>query len=194
MPKKTKVLIGFAGAVAALCLFIETRSSRCHVERSVTIAAPADRVFAQIDDLRAWQRWSPWEGRDPNLRRTYEGPASGAGARYAWAGNREVGEGRMTIARSDRPREIAIRLEFLEPFAATSVATFTLAPDGAGTRVTWSMDGEANFRAKAIHLLVDPDRLMGPEFARGLASLKSLVEKTTDTAQSRPPEATAHRG
>ena len=111
------------------------------IERSATLAAPANAVFAQVNDFQNWRAWSPWERLDPALKRSYDGPASGTGAKYAWIGNRNVGEGRMTIVDS-RPGELVrIKLEFRRPFAATNTAEFRFEPTDGGTAVTWSMSG-----------------------------------------------------
>jgi hypothetical protein len=171
-----KVVIGAAGVLAALTIVIATRPSTFHVERSVTIAASPDSAFAQVNDFRAWRTWSPYEKLDPGMKRTYEGPSSGSGAIYAWAGNHEIGEGRMTIEKSVAPSLISIKLEFLKPFTATNRATFTFVPAGDGTKVTWSMDGRNNFVAKAFHLVVDMEKIVGKDFERGLLAMKTAAE------------------
>jgi uncharacterized protein YndB with AHSA1/START domain len=162
--------------VLACLLFINTRPDSFHVERSTTIAAPSESVFAKINDFHEWTAWSPWEKLDPALKRTFDGAAAGVGAGYHWVGNDKVGEGHMTIMESEPPRGIKIKLEFLKPFQATNTATFALIPDGPGTRVTWSMDGKNNFMAKAMSVFMNMDKMIGPDFERGLATLKSQAE------------------
>jgi hypothetical protein len=171
-----KIAISLAIALGVLIAVIATRPATFRLQRSTTIAAPAEVVFAQINDFRKWGTWSPWEKIDPNLKRTYGGAASGVGADYAWAGNNQVGEGRMTITASQPNERIAIRLEFLAPFAATNEAEFTLKPAPGGVGVTWSMSGNNNFVAKAFSLFVDMDSLVGKDFEAGLAALKSVAE------------------
>src|SRR5262245_40648031 len=114
----SKILVGVASVVVLFALVVVTRPSTFHIERSTEIAAPADSAFAQVNDFQAWQAWSAWEKVDPQLKRTFEGPPAGTGAVYAWAGNGKVGEGRMTIEKSDKPSLVSIRLEFFAPFAA----------------------------------------------------------------------------
>ena len=172
----SKALVGIAAVVVLFVLLMATRPATFHVERSITIAAPAESAFAQVNDFHAWRAWSPYEKLDPEMTRTYSGPASGAGASYAWAGSGKVGEGRMTIEKSDAPSLVSIKLEFTKPFAATNAATFTFAPVPEGTRVTWAMDGRNNFAAKAMQLLIDMDKMVGGDFERGLAALKSVAE------------------
>jgi hypothetical protein len=170
-----KILLGLAGALAVLLVVIALQPATFHVERSVTIAAPNEAVRAQVDDFHAWSAWSPWEKLDPNMARSYDGPRSGVGAKYAWVGNNEVGEGRMTVEKSE-PAEVAIKIEFLKPFEATNTATFTFANTNAGTKTTWAMDGNNNFMSKAFHLVMDMDKMIGADFERGLAALKVAAE------------------
>jgi uncharacterized protein YndB with AHSA1/START domain len=175
-----KVLIGVVAVVLVLAVFVASRPPTFRVERSVVIAAPAERVFLPVSDFRAWPSWSPYEKKDPQMQRTYGPTTSGAGATYAWAGNNQVGEGRMTILRSDAPSVISIQLEFLKPFAATNTATFTFVPTAEGTRATWAMDGKSNFMTKAIGLVMDMDKMIGTDFEQGLASLKTLAETASN--------------
>jgi len=146
------------------------------VARSVTIAAPPEVVFAQVNDLKKWETWSPWVKMDPAMKQTYEGPPSGTGATSRWAGNNQVGEGRMTITES-RPNElIRFSLEFFKPMSGTSTAEFNFVPGGNQTTVTWSMTGRNNFIAKAFCLFMNMDKMVGGQFEKGLAQLKANAE------------------
>ena len=129
-------LISLAGLVAAFVVVVALQPSAFRIERSASMAAPAPAAFAQVNDFQNWRTWSPWEKLDPALKRSYDGPKAGAGAVYAWQGNKDVGEGRMTILES-RPGELVrIRLEFFKPFAATNTAEFSFKPSGSGTERT----------------------------------------------------------
>jgi hypothetical protein len=141
------------------------------------MAAPPQAVFAQVNDFQNWKAWSPWENIDPALKRSYEGPAAGNGAVYAWAGNKNVGEGRMTITDSRAGEQVRIRLEFFKPMSATNEAVFSFKPSGTGTTVTWTMTGSNNFVAKAFALFMSMDRMVGGMFEQGLAQMKTVVEK-----------------
>ena len=175
MPIKT--LIAVAAIVIVFAVIVVTQPSEFRVARSATIAAPAPAVFAQVNDFRKWGAWSPYDKLDPAMRRTYEGPAAGTGASYAWAGNADAGEGRATITES-RPNELVrIRLDFVKPFASTAIAQFAFKPDGERTTVEWSLAGKNNFVAKAVHLFLNMDRMVGGQFEDGLAQLKSVAEK-----------------
>jgi hypothetical protein len=150
-----------------------------HVERSMPLPAAPQVVHTLLNDFRAWPSWSPWEKLDPEMKREVSGAPHGVGAKYAWQGNDQVGSGNMEIIES-KPEQIKIRLEFKEPFAATNLTTFTLAPapvpaGATGTRVTWAMDGENNFVSKAMGLFMDMDAMIGKDFEAGLANLGALA-------------------
>lgn len=166
------LVAGFAGIVAL-------QPSDFRVTRSATIAAPPEAVFSQVNDLHRWEAWSPWAKLDPAAKSTYEGPAAGVGAAFSWAGNRQVGEGRMTITES-RPNDlIRMNLEFMKPFKATNITEFTFKPEGNRTVVAWTMSGKNNFLSKAIGLFMDCDKMVGGQFEKGLAQMKSIAEGTT---------------
>ena len=171
-----KILIGVAVVLVALAAFVATRPDEFRVERSASFAAPAPVVFAQVNELKNWQAWSPWAQKDPQMKQTYEGPAAGAGAISSWAGNNEVGEGRMTIVESRPNERVRFKLEFFKPFAATNSAEFSFREEGGRTAVTWSMQGKSNFIAKALHLVFDMDKMVGGDFEKGLAGIRQIVE------------------
>lgn len=171
-----KILIALVVVVAALAAYVATRPGEFTVTRSAQFAAPAPAVFAQVNELRKWKAWSPWAKKDPQAKETYDGPAAGAGAVMSWAGNREVGEGRMTIVES-RPAELVrFKLEFFKPFAATNDAEFAFRPADNGTEVIWTMRGRNNFVGKAICLVFDMDKMVGGDFEKGLAGIRAIVE------------------
>jgi hypothetical protein len=171
-----RILLALAAAVAALVVLVAVQPSEFRIARTATMAAPAPAVFAQVNDFHNWEAWSPYAKRDPGMKKTYEGAPSGTGAVYAWAGNDEVGEGRSTIVES-RPNElIRIRLEFVRPFRATNTASFTFEPGGDRTAVTWMLEGRNGFIAKAVGLFMNVEAMVGGDFEKGLAQLKSVVE------------------
>jgi hypothetical protein len=174
-----KIVAGIACILALLAVVIATRPSEFHVERSIVINAPPAAAFTQVNDFHRWAAWSPFEKLDPDMKRTFDGPTSGVGAGYGWSGNGKAGEGRMTIVESLAASKIGIRLAFTKPMQATNKATFTFTPTDAGTKVTWAMDGKNNFAAKAFHMVMDMDKLVGGEFEHGLGTLKTIAERTT---------------
>ena len=167
-----------------LAIVIASRPAKFHIERSQQIAAAPSDVFAQVSDFHAWRGWSPYEKLDPTMTRTFTGATAGTGAVYAWAGNGKVGEGRMTIEKAEPASKLSIRLEFIKPFQAVNTAAFSFVPSGAGTTVTWAMDGENNFVGKAVALFVGMDKLVGTDFERALGALKSVVETRNPAAPS----------
>lgn len=165
------VLVG----AAALAGFIASRPAEFRIARSRSLSAPPEVVHAYVNDFHTWTQWSPWEKFDPGMKRELSGPPAGVGASYAWAGNKNIGEGRMTIIDSAPGERVTIRLEFLTPFAATNTAQFDFARSGPGTTVTWSMAGRNDFMAKAIGLFMNMDTMIGGEFEKGLASLDTVT-------------------
>ena len=172
------ILIIVAIIVALFIVVVIMQPSEFRVERSGTVAAPAKEVFAQVNDFHNWEAWSPWAKRDPAMKQTYEGPPAGKGAIYSWTGNKQVGEGRMTITESRPSEYVRINLEFLRPFKATNTAEFAFKPQGSETAVTWSMTGRKNFVFKAFGLFMNMDKMVGNDFEKGLAQMKRVVEGT----------------
>lgn len=149
------------------------------VERSVMIETPPARVYAQVADFRNWVNWSPWEGLDPELKRTYSGATSGTGAVYGWSGNRKAGQGRMEIVDATEPSAVHIDLVFEKPWKARNDTRFSIEPAGSGSRVTWSMTGRKTLMTRAMGIIKSMDKFLGPDFERGLAQLKATAERST---------------
>jgi hypothetical protein len=170
------VLAGIATALVIFAIVVAMQPAQFRVERTATIAAPAPVVFAEVNDFHNWQAWSPWAKLDPAMQVTYEGAPAGTGAIYKWSGNDQVGEGRATIIES-RPNELVrIQLDFVKPVAATDIAAFDFKPAGDQVAVTWSLSGENNFLFKAVHLVMNMDRMLGAMFDQGLADMKTAAE------------------
>ena len=183
-----KVLAILAVAIVGLLVVIATRPDTYHVERAITIKAPPEAVFPAIADLKTFTEWSPWDKRDPAMKKTFSATTTGVGATYEWQGNKEVGSGKMTVTESAAPAKVRHKLEFLEPFAAVADVEFDVAP-GAATgesKVTWGIDGKNNFMGKAVGLVMDMDKTLGKDFDQGLGNLKQLVE-----SKPAPPPAAA---
>src|SRR3954449_1783624 len=170
-----KVLIGFAVVIALLAIFMASRPAAFTVSRSRTMSASPSAVFAQLNNFHNWEAWSPWAKMDPNATSTFEGPTSGEGAKFAWDGNKNVGAGNMTITESVPNDHVRIRLEFIRPFAGVNDTLFTIKPVGDKTNLTWTMSGRNNFITKAISLFMDCDKMVGPQFEKGLASMEAAA-------------------
>lgn len=181
MRKVLYVLAGivglFAAAIAVVLVLAMLKPDSFRVERSTTISAPPEKVFALIQDFHQWGQWSPWEKIDPEMKRTHSGAESGPGAVYAWDGNDQVGNGRMEIIEAASPSKVSIQLDFLKPFEAHNTAEFTLAPEGDGTQVTWAMFGPNLFVGKVMQVFMSMDSMMGKDFETGLANMKAAAEK-----------------
>ena len=147
------------------------------VKRSLDIRAPADRLFPQVADFNAWPAWSPYEKRDPAMKRRFSGKPSGVGAVYEWDGNRNVGQGRMEILESTPPSKVRIDLQFMKPFKAHNVAEFTFDPHGQNTTITWAMHGPTTFMSRVMGLFINMDKMIGKDFEAGLQNLKAIAEK-----------------
>jgi hypothetical protein len=177
---KTIILIVVAllvVAVAAVLIVAANKPDIFRIQRSTTIRAAPDKIFPLINEFRNWGSWSPYEHKDPAMKRTFSGAASGKGAVYEWEGNSNVGAGRITITDAVPPSKVMIDLDMLKPFEAHNKVEFTLEPRGDTTTVTWAMAGSTPYMAKIMHVFMNVDRMVGGDFEAGLASMKSVAEK-----------------
>ena len=163
--------------VTGLLIYAATKPDSFRIERSTTIKAPPEKVFALINDFHQWEAWSPWEKIDPALKRTYSGPPSGAGAVYEWAGNREIGQGRMEIVESTALSKVSLKLDFVTPFEAHNFVDFTLTQQGDSTKVTQAMYGPSPYISKLMTIFFSMEKMVGSKYEEGLADLKKLAEK-----------------
>jgi uncharacterized protein YndB with AHSA1/START domain len=177
MFKIIAVVVVLAVAIAVVLILAATKPDTFSVRRATTVKAPPEKVFSLINDFHQWGRWSPYETKDPAMKRTFSGATSGKGAVYAWAGNSNVGSGRMEILDASVPSKIVIKLDFFTPFEGHNTAEFTMLPEGDGTKVTWLMQGPSPFIGKIMHVFINMDRMIGNDFEAGLANLKKLTEK-----------------
>jgi hypothetical protein len=181
-----KILIGLAVVVVAFVGYAATRPTEYRVERSATLAAPAEIVFDQLSDFRKWGAWSPWEKLDPNMKKTFEGPARGVG----WQGNDKVSKGKMTLVKEEAPKLVGIKLEFVEPFESVADTTFTVTPQSSEqSQVSWAMDGKNNLIGKMFGVFMDMDKMIGADFENGLAQLNVVAK--AEAEKKRAEEAAA---
>ena len=173
------IAVVLAIAVAVVLVLAAMKPDSFSVRRSAPIQAPAERIFPWINDFQQWTKWSPWEDRDPAMKRSFGGSASGKGAVYAWEGNKNVGSGRMEILDASSPSKIVIKLDFFKPFEAHNTAEFTFAPerDASTTNVIWVMQGPSSFMSKVMQVFMNFDAMIGRDFEAGLANLKRLAEQ-----------------
>src|SRR4029453_10486622 len=159
-------------------IYAATKPDTFRIQRTVSLKAPPEKIFGPLNDFQNWGAWSPWETKDPAMKRTYSGAPKGNGSVYEWDGDRNVGAGRMEITESSPPSKVALDLNMLKPFEARNVVEFTLEPQGDATRVTWAMNGRTPYIAKIVHVFIDMDRMVGKDFEAGLANLKTLAERS----------------
>jgi uncharacterized protein YndB with AHSA1/START domain len=171
------IAVVLAIAIAVVLILAATKPDEFRVERAAVVQAPPEKIFSLIDDFHQWRTWSPWEERDPALKRAYEGAGRGRGAVYAWDGNRNVGAGRMEILSATSPSTIVIKLDFIKPFEGHNTAEFTMAPRDGATDVIWAMHGPAPFMSKLMQVFMNMDRMIGKDFEAGLANLKKAAER-----------------
>ena len=165
------------GLVVGFCVVVSLQPSTFSVERGTIMAAPPERVFAQVNDLKAWDGWSPWSKLDPHAKTTISTPSAGKGATFAWVGNQEIGEGALTIIESKPDELVDVEQEFVKPFAGKARMAFTLVPQEGQTKVNLKMSGEHDFLGKAMCLFMDMDAMLGKDFEQGLANMKQVAEK-----------------
>lgn len=178
MKKVVKGLVLFVLAVVLGILGLAAlQPSSFEVKRSIQVQAQAEKLYPLLVDFRKFGEWSPWEKLDPAMKRTFEGPASGPGAVYAWKGNDQVGEGRMEITGAVPNQSVTIKLDFLTPFESHNTTVYSVQSEGNGSKVTWTMSGPSTFATKLMTLFVSMDAMVGPDFERGLANLKMVAEK-----------------
>ena len=163
-------------AVAIVLILAAMKPDSFQVRRSIAINAPPERIEPLIADFRAWGAWSPWDKKDPAMKRSFSGAERGVGARYAWEGDKTVGKGSMEIVEA-APTKVALKLDFLAPFEAHNEAVFALQPQGQMTNVVWTMTGPTPFLGKIIHVFMNMDRMVGGDFEAGLAAMKAVAER-----------------
>ncbi len=172
-----KLLLAVAAAIAFFLIYVAFQPAYGTVMRTAVLAAPPEAIFPHINSLKNWNAWSPWAKLDPAAKAVFAGPETGPGAEFTWSGNRDVGTGKMTILESDPNKRVKINLDFQKPMASTSIAEFTLQPEGTGTRVTWVMSGERGYAARLVCALFNADRMVGNMFEKGLANLGAAASK-----------------
>src|SRR5712675_2969136 len=170
------IAIVLAIAIAIILIVAAIKPDTFSVQRATVVKAPPERIFPLINDFHQWGTWSPYENKDPAMKRSYSGAASGQGAVYAWEGNKNVGSGRMEILDSSAPTKIVIKLDFFSPFEGHNTAEFTMLPQGDATLVTWLMHGPAPFMSRVMQVFINLDNMIGKDFEVGLANLKKLTE------------------
>jgi hypothetical protein len=169
--------LALAGLIGIVLVVAATRPDGFRVQRSASIKASPEKIFPHINNLQAFNAWNPFNRKDPDIKGSYSGAASGAGAAYAFEGNYDVGRGRIEITDSRPASEVRMNLHMLAPMEGRNVVEFTLHPKGDSTSVTWAIQGPMPYISKVVSLFCDMDAMIGKEFENGLADLKAIAKR-----------------
>lgn len=173
-----EILSLFVVVCVAIVLILAMRKpDEFRVTRNAVFNAPAEAVFPYLNNLEKGQIWSPWVEADPDADYKFEGPKEGVGATIHWDGKKS-GKGTMTIIESNPNNSVRFRLEMFKPMQAVNTVEYTLEPQGDQTKMTWTMFGPNNFMSKIVSIFMDCEKLCGDQFEKGLANLKTIVEKS----------------
>ncbi len=173
----SKILRGLLMAVISLVGIGLLLPGVTHFERTIDIASPASTVYDQINELKNWEQWSAWAKIDPNTQWTYSQPSSaGIGAYYTWVGNKDVGEGKITIVDAKPNENVHCKMEFKG--GGDAMADFKLVgKDSTSTKITWAFDSDHGMNPMARWFGLAMNKfLVGPDYEKGLANLKALCE------------------
>jgi hypothetical protein len=170
------VLAAIAVAIVGILIFAATKPDTFAIERSTSIAAAPDAIFPLINDLRAHRSWSSFD-QDPATQRTYSGPSKGPGSALEFADKKCVG--RLDITDAAQPSQVTMRLRMTKPMSCDNVVKFSLVPRGSSTDVTWTMSGPQPFLGKLMSTVINCDKMVGTQFEKGLADLKTVAENKT---------------
>ena len=176
----------FVALVVGACIVVALQPAEFGIQRSIRIATPPAKVFPLVNDLEAWDAWSPWSKLDPNAVTTLSEPAVGKGATIAWNGNDQIGEGSMIIVESRPDELVELEQSFVRPMEGKARFYYEFNPRGAETQVTMRMAGTNGFLGKAMCLVMDMDAMLGPNFDQALVNLKAQAEKA-ETQPDEPP-------
>jgi hypothetical protein len=171
------IAIAVVVLIAGVLVFAAVRPGTFSVQRTTSINATPDKIFPFIEDFNRWRLWSPYENKDPAMKRTVSGAGSGKGAVYEWDGNSQVGKGRIEITEASAPSRVTIKLDMIKPMEGHNIVNFTLEPRSGATQVTWTMRGSCTYMAKVMGLFLDMDKMIGKDFEIGLANLKTQAER-----------------
>jgi uncharacterized protein YndB with AHSA1/START domain len=171
-----RIAVAVAALIAAVLIFAATKPNTFRVQRSAVINAPAETIFALVNDFHNWYRWAPQDKEDSSMRRAYSGAQSGRDAVSEWNSKGSAGRGRMSIIESVPSTKISIETDFTKPFVAHNLNEFVFEPAGSATKVTWTMQGTNLYLMKIMGTFVNMDRMMGKHFETGLNNLKTVAE------------------
>ncbi len=162
--------------LALVLIYAATKPDLFHVERSIEIKASPEKIFGLVNDFRQWDAWTPYN-KDPAMKKTYSANTIGKGAHYAWVGNKDVGEGEITITDTSAPRTIAMELHMIKPFEGRNHVVFSFNAVADSTKVVWALEDQHTYFLKLLSIFLNMDKMIGKDFETGLARLKAAAEK-----------------
>ncbi len=175
--KKFTLAVGIL--IAAVLVYAAFQPNTFLISRSVIMNAAPEKIYPYMSDFHKGELWTPYEKRDPSMKRTFSGSENGKGAVYEFAGDKKkVGSGRLEIIDAIPPTKVVLTLDLIEPMKGHNIVEYSIEPQSRGTKVTWSMRGTNNYLSKLICTFINVDKMVGGDFEAGLANLNALVEKT----------------
>lgn len=174
-----KIGFGFVVVLLVFLGFVSTREGHFRYERSGVINAPADKIFPYISDFKLGGFWSPYEKKDPNMKKTLSGSPGQVGSTMEFDGSNEVGSGKLEILKVIPNQLVEIKLTMIKPFHAENLVQYRLTPEGNGTRFSWAMSGDCGFMGKLMAVFINCEKMVAGEFSTGIANLKGVVEGQT---------------
>ena len=180
--KALKIVGGIIVVLVALAIIAEVSlSPKSHIERSIVVNASPAAIFPLINSLKNMNKWSPWLGKDPKSKVTFEGPDAGVGAKMKWE-SQQLGNGAQWILESNPDQHMKSAMDF--SMEGTYTSDIFLTPVDQGTKVTWSYDGDVTNTGIGTSLMGRVmgkfmDNMLGPDYEKGLAQLKNLAESQT---------------
>ncbi len=173
------ILVILVVIIGGYAIWMSTLPAEYYVERSTTIDAKPDHVYATVSDFKTWKDWSKWHRMDPDMEVTYGDKSEGEGASYSWKGEK-AGAGTQTITKTVPPKSMDTHIAFEGMGESDGHWKFEPTDDNR-TKVTWAFEGEFPFFLRVFNLGMD--ETVGADFEEGLANLKQVVEEKAKAEQ-----------
>lgn len=171
-----KVLIVIAVVLTGFLIYVAVQPAESTISREIVINATPESIFPYINSSQKMHDWMPWRDSDPEMKMEFSGPPEGVGSTSTWKSPGEMGEGSSVIVESNENRSVKSQLKYVKPMEMSQLAEVTLTPVEGGTQVKWSVDGHNGFVFRMVGIIMNIEKMVGDQFDRGLAKLKSIVE------------------
>ena len=170
-----KIFIGLVLLLVVLTLVSFLLPQKQHVERNIEISASAEKIYPYLANPKLFSQWSPWSQLDPDMKVQFNGTELGKGAGMSWQSEQSnVGSGSWEIINAVENESLDVAMDFGDQGTATSF--FRLQPKDGKTQVTWGFDTDAGMNPMMRWFGLLMDKMVGSEYAKGLGTLKKLVE------------------